>query len=58
MGCQQLGMTWGMVLSSLSIDNMSPVPPAGVESTQTMPFSPTVQPIDPLIQISLNYKEM
>jgi len=58
MGCQQLGMTWGMVLLSLSIDNTSPAPPAGVESTQMMPFGPTVQLIDPSIQILLNYKEM
>ena len=54
MGGQQLGMTQETEPSSLSIDNASPVPPAGVESTQMIPFGPTVQPIDPSIQISYN----
>ena len=34
MGSQQLGMTQRTVPLSLSIDNASPVPLAGVESTQ------------------------
>jgi len=54
MGGQQLGMTRETEMSSLSIDDASPVPPADAESTQTTPFGPTVQPIDPLIQISSN----
>ena len=54
MGGQQLGMTWETEPSSLSIDDASPVPPAGAGSTQTIPFGPTIQPIDPLIQISFN----
>jgi len=54
MGGQQLGMTRETEPSSLSIDDVSPVPPAGAESTRMIPFSPTVQPIDPLIQISSN----
>jgi len=54
MGGQQLGMTQETELSSLSIDNASPVPPAGAESTRTIPFGPTIQPINPSIQISSN----
>ena len=51
MGCQQLGMTQGTVPLSLSIDDASPVPSAGAESTWMMPYGPTIQLIDPLIQM-------
>jgi len=54
MGGQQLGMTQKTEPLSLSIDDVSPVPLAGAESTQTIPFGPTVQLIDPSIQISSN----
>ena len=54
MGGQQLGMTQKTEPLSLSIDDVSPVPLAGAESTQTIPFGPNVQPINPSIQISSN----
>ena len=54
MGGQQLGMTRETEPLSLSIDDASPVSPAGAESTRTIPFGPTIQLIDPSIQILFN----